>query len=238
MSEVWDSCRRCGQALAPAEFEDGRAVRLLGRTYCAPCMEGKLHGCFECHKPIGAEDFKNGRALCVQDRRLCAPCAEKFVRKTGESTRIILKKTGGVPSMAPAEPAEGCQRAHARHVPPRDCVLFIPGGALQAMMGFNRVRLWIDVSEGGGRAQLAGHTERGDLLKGRIRYAPKSLDLPFEATVRHSRPSETAPDCRIVGFSFESPSSELYSFLRELVTRLAQLAPPTRVPKPAPPKTA
>jgi hypothetical protein len=242
MSEVRESCRRCGQALAPVEFEDGRAVRLLGRTYCAPCLECKLHGCFDCHKPLHAGDFQNGRALCIQDRRLCASCAERFVRRTGDSTRIRLKmvqvKAAAAVAAVPAE-RDACQRAFERYVPPRDCILFIPGSGLQAVMGRNRGRLWIDVSEGGGRAIIEGRCDRGDPLHGRIRYAPRDLDLAFVAGVRHSKPSETNGGCQVVGFSFERPAPELSAFLRDLVSRLAALAPPVRKPKPAAPsKTA
>lgn len=243
MGEVQAFCRRCRRQIGQQEFEQGTALRMLGRIYCMACLEKRIHNCGSCAKEIQAGDYEAGRAVVLHSRRYCEACAVHVVRRSSSTTSRRLKVPRSVPlpveaaEAIPETPAEAELRRARRFIPPRDCVLMVREGGLGGLLGGNRVRLWMDVSEGGGRALLSGTYEFDGDLEGEIRYAPRKLVLPFTGSIRHVKASTLNADCQLIGFSFVDPEEGLRVFLRDLTTRLAELAPP-RMREHEPPASA
>ncbi len=243
MGELQAFCRRCRRQVEQQEFDEGTALRMLGRIYCMSCLEKRIHNCASCSKEIQAGDYEAGRAVVLHSRRYCEICALHVVRRSSSTTsrRMKVPRAGPLPvepvAAIPETAAEAELRRARRFIPPRDCVLMIREGGLGGLLGGNRVRLWMDVSEGGGRALLIGTYGFGGDLEGEIHYAPRKLVLPFMGRIRHVKASTLHADCQLIGFSFVDPEEGLRSFLRELTTRLAELAPP-RIRDQEPPASA
>jgi hypothetical protein len=220
-------CDRCFKPVAQADFDEDRAMVLLGRAYCAACLEAMTPTCHLCRKPLHEADFAEGRALTLQGVRFCDGCVEQVVRseKPLSATRVEKPDLGG-----------RSRRASVRFVPPTDGEIILKPAGLKGLISTNLAKLWIDVSEGGLRALLHGRQVSGDVLQGKLAHPELDGKLEFQAIVRHARPSEKFPDCTLAGVKFEEPSKLLQVFIREILGRdpgMRSLSPPT--PKPRPP---
>lgn len=227
MSDPHLSCKRCSKPVPPEDLAEGRAMVLLGRTYCSVCLEAMTPTCHLCRKPVHEADFAEGRAVTLQGVRFCEGCMEQAVRSSEPLHVVRVEK----PDLGGKS-----RRANVRFVPPLDCELSLKPCGLRGLLSANIAKLWIDVSEGGLRVVVSGHSRMGDVVQGRLAHPELEKRLEFEGVVRHSKPSEKFPDCTLVGIRFEDPSSLLQAFIRDVLGRdpgMMSLNPPT--PRPRPP---
>ena len=227
MSDGRQSCKRCSKPIPPEDLAEGRAMVLLGRTYCSVCLEVMTPTCHLCRKAVHEVDFDEGRAVTLQGVRFCDGCMELAVRSTEPLHVVRVEK----PDLGGRS-----RRATVRFVPPLDCELTLKPPGLKGLLSANVARLWIDVSEGGLRAVLAGHFRIGAILQGRLAHPELREKLEFEGMVRHAKMSDRFPDCTLAGLQFGEPSSLLVAFIRDVLGRdpgMLSLNPPT--PRPRPP---
>jgi len=241
-----EACSRCAKSVSPEDFEVGRAILLLGYVYCGNCQGDLRRACHDCKKPLRQADFDSGRAVTLGSDLYCDGCLEAALHRARpaavlppsvverlshagdeapapETPSAIPPSSTKAPARPPAPPArapEGdwqSRRSSARFVPPHDCVLSIRPSGLLGLLGGNSVKLWLDVSEGGLRAVIAGTYAEGDLLRGRFSHPSLKKALDFRIRVRHSKASERFEGCSLVGVKFEHPASELVTFIREVL---------------------
>jgi hypothetical protein len=223
------ACGRCSKPLSEAEYQEDRAMLLLGSGYCNACLEAMTPTCHRCRKALHESDFPQGRAVTLQGVRFCEECMEEAVRATPTSPLLRVEKPdwGG-----------RTRRAAARFVPPQDAGLFLKPLGLKGLFRSNLVRLWVDVSEGGLRCVVQRGPDIGDLMYGRFTHPELNQKLEFRGMVRHARPSTKYPGAALIGIRFEEPSYMLLAFVRDVLARdpgMLTLTPPT--PKPRPPST-
>jgi hypothetical protein len=221
------ACKRCNKVLCGDDFAQDRAMMLLGRAYCATCLEIMTPTCHLCRKALHEADFAEGRAVTLQGVRYCDGCMERAVRTTPPSTTAPVEKL---------HPEWKTRRSAIRFVPPLDCEVTLKPSGLKGLLSANIVKLWVDVSEGGLRAIVQGHYEAGDVLQGKLTHPELEDKLEFEGVVRHGRPSDKFPGCTLIGLRFEEPSRLFKAFIRDVLGRqqgVLPLSPPT--PKPRPP---
>ena len=181
--------------------------------------------------------------MLLLGRSYCMGCLERAVRKSrGESKPA---PAADVPAPAPARATETARipvvqgdssgesrRVFSRFIPPVECDLTLKRDGLRSFVSSNVLRLWVDVSEGGLRAVVQGNFDQDDRVQGRMAYPPLSLKLDFKGSVRHCKPSEKYPGCFMIGVKFENPTSELQSFIREVLSEnLAMMAMKPRAPR-------
>ncbi len=240
------ACRRCAKPLAAADFEFDRAMMLLGRPYCAGCLKDVQRSCHHCKKALRQSDFDGGRAVTLGTDLYCDGCLEGAL-KTARPAAILppsalqslaehhrqAASSGVLPVPPPAPPVVDAdsRRATSRFVPPLDCSLTIRPSGLRGFLGGNAVRLWVDVSEGGLRVVITGRYAEGDVLQGVFSHPSLKSKLSFRAQVRYSKAAEKFPGCTLVGLQFEKASTDLVSFIRDVlgqnVTRTAATPPPS-----------
>jgi hypothetical protein len=221
------ACKRCHKVLCSEDFARDRAMMLLGRAYCATCLEIMTPTCHLCRKALHEGDFAEGRAVTLQGVRFCDACMEQAVRTTQPSTTAPVEKP---------QPEWKTRRSAIRFVPPLDCEVTLKPAGLKGLLSANIVRLWVDVSEGGIRAIVQGTFEAGDVLQGKLTHPELEDKLEFQGVVRHGRPSDKFPGCTLIGLRFEEPSKLFQAFIRDVLGReqgVLPLSPPT--PKPRPP---
>lgn len=211
-------CHDCGQPLKTGLF--GRETRVLGAPFCPACVEARTLYCHGCRASIRSEDFEAGLAVTLLGRRYCHACLEAAVKEGRERAGRKPEppaKDGPAPLVKADDPSDpesiAVRRAYGRYVPPADTELVARGGGWGALLG-NRVRLWLDVSEGGFRAILRGSFQVDELLSGSVRERGSRRSFAFQARVRHSRPARRHPGCVLVGACFEKPSAELQAFIK------------------------
>lgn len=223
------ACTRCSKALAEADFQQGRAMRLLGGCYCSSCLEAMTPTCHLCRKALHEGDFPAGRAFTLQGVRFCDGCMEEAVSSTPASPVLRVEK----PDLGGRS-----RRASPRFVPPQEAALVLKPLGLRGLLRSNLVRLWIDVSEGGLRCIIQGGLQVGDLVHGNLSHPEVDKPIAFRGMVRHARPWEKPPGGSVLGVRFEDPSALLQAFIRDCLARdpgMMTLNPPT--PKPRPPSS-
>jgi len=227
MSDAYPGeCRRCKRELCPADYYQDRAMMLLGRGYCIPCLEQVTPKCHLCAKSLHQADFTEGRAAVVNGSKVCDGCLGTAV---GNAARPEPKPVPPAPEHHD-DPEWASRRATSRFVPPLDCDLIVKPPGLRGLFPGNAVVLWVDVSEGGLRAVLKGAYKPGDRVQGRMAHATLDQPLRFEAQVRHAHPSEKQPGCTLAGLKFEEPSALLQAFVREVlggIPSIISMKPPT-----------
>jgi hypothetical protein len=219
------SCRRCKRELCPADFLQDRAMMLLGRGYCIPCLKQITPKCHYCARTLHQADFTEGRAVSLNGQKVCEGCMEHAVRDAS------LPEPKPMPAPDHREGADReSRRSCARFVPPPDCTLTVKPRGLRGLISGNAVVLWVDVSEGGLRAVLHGAFKPGDSVEGKMAHPTLDKKISFEAQVRHARSSEKYPGCTLAGLKFVEPSALLVAFIREVLGRnpsVFSLKPPT-----------
>jgi hypothetical protein len=219
-------CKRCSTLLSDADFQEGRAMRLLGAAYCGSCLEAMTPTCHQCRKALHETDFAQGRALTIQGVRFCDGCMEEALRSASTSPVLRVEK----PDLGGRS-----RRVHVRFVPSHEAGLTLKPLGFRGLLRSNIARLWIDVSEGGLRCIVQGTVEVGDLFHGRLDHPELATRLEFQGMARHARPAERFSGCSLIGLRFEEPSVMLQAFIREILGRapgMLTLSPPT--PKPPP----
>jgi hypothetical protein len=242
-------CVNCGRELSASDFSRDRAMVLLGRAYCLECLEARTLSCHICKQSLRKADFVDGRAFTLLGWKYCGGCLDAAVQHArGESRKAppAVPTPAATPKAAPPLPStdtakipvvqgdsEGeSRRMYSRFVPPAECELALKPGGLRGLFGTSVLRLWVDVSEGGLRAVVDGKYEQGEGISGRMSYPPLRLKLEFKGEVRHCKPSEKYAGCYMIGLKFQNPSSELKSFIREVMGD----SPAMMSMKPAPPR--
>lgn len=224
MSDTYPGeCRRCKRELCPADFFQDRAMMLLGRGYCIPCLEAVTPKCQLCSKGLHQADFTEGRAVVVNGSRVCEGCMERAVHNAARPEPKPIPEPHD-------EPGWESRRTCSRFVPPQDCDLRVKPTGLRGLLPGNAAVLWVDVSEGGLRAVLRGRYKPGDHVQGRLAHPTLDEPIRFEAQVRHGKPCEKYPGCTLAGLKFEEPSALLVAFIREVLGRIPSvisLKPPT-----------
>lgn len=206
-------CHTCRNPIQKADFDEGRAVTLLGRRFCEGCLEAAV---------------KHGREKAVAD-------PSRASRVSGSPTTLVRTLDDSYTD----DETIAIRRAYGRYVPPSDADLEVKGTGLGAILG-NRTRLWLDVSEGGFRAIISGAFKVQDRLSGRVTYRPGKESFDFKATIMHARPSRRYPGCVLVGVRFDQPSRELQGFIRSKMSGRPVMIPSpssrpaTQVPPPKP----
>lgn len=219
-------CRRCKRELCPADYFQDRAMMLLGRGYCIPCLEQATPRCALCSKILHQIDFTEGRALVISGGKYCEPCMERAVAFAARPQPKPLPPASESPDEAELE----TRRMSSRFVPPYDCDLTVKPSGLRRLLSGNAVVLWVDVCEGGLRAVLRGSYKPGDWIHGRMSHPKLDAPLAFEGQVRHGTPSSQFPGCMLTGLKFEEPSALLLAFIREVLSGIPSvltLKPPT-----------
>jgi hypothetical protein len=223
------TCDLCRSKFPASEFDGGGAVVLMGKKICSRCVQKKTLYCHFCRAAIRESDFDAGKAVTLLGKRYCEACLAAAVErskpsKTGDTSlgRPIDVPASPIPA-ARREPSAGITaeaptgaqaRAFERFVPPREARLFIKPPGLNGMFGTNRVRMWLDLSEGGVRAIVEGSFETGEEVDGEVRFPPDKVRIPVVLKVRHVHPSKSSPDCFVVGFKFVDPDRELRDLIR------------------------
>jgi hypothetical protein len=201
-------CRDCGQSLAPDLLGGPPGTRILAEAYCDPCRRARSLGCRRCGAGLRLEDFEEGRAVTVGGRRVCEACLEEAAEKgRRETTRRYAAE------QAPGEPSTEARR-HGRYLPGRDAVLALRARGMGGLLRGDRVRVWLDISEGGLRAVLSGAIDAEAALDGSITVEGTGEAWPFEAVVKHVRGAPRHPGCVLAGCAFVDPSPELLAFIR------------------------
>src|SRR5579872_2389038 len=101
-------CRRCGKALAPDDFRFERAMLLLGRPYCAGCLQDFTRVCTHCRQPLRRADFESGRAVCLGEDLYCDGCLEEALRTARRAAVLhpsVKERLEHPEAEAPALPA-------------------------------------------------------------------------------------------------------------------------------------
>ena len=237
-------CSKCGKVLSSSDFDQDRALVLLGHAYCLDCLEARILHCHLCKASMRTADFDAGRAVTLLGLKYCGRCLDQAVGHARTLPPAPAPKvaaappstdTGKIPVVQGDQDGES-RRMFSRFVPPVECKLTLKPDGLRGILSSNLLQLWVDVSEGGLRAVVSGGHKAGDLLQGKMTYAPLSLKLDFKGNVRHCKASEKYHGCVMVGLKFENPSSELQSFIREVMgqnTSMMAMKAPSR-PRSAP----
>jgi hypothetical protein len=194
-------CHGCGRSLS------GTEKRGSGPTYCETCVKAPALHCHTCQVALKKEDFAQGKAVTLLGRRFCESCLRAEVLKGRQQA-----------ASAPAAPAVqddtvSMRRLYGRYMPHHEAQLVVKAGGLAGLFGRNRVRVWLDVSEGGFRAIIAGVWKMDARLDGSIAFGPTRAVFPFHGTVKQVRPSDSHPDATLVACRFEEPSRELQTFI-------------------------
>lgn len=223
-------CQDCGQALKTGLF--GKETRVLGSAYCADCVEARTLFCHSCRTPIRKADFDEGRAVTLLGRRYCQDCLESAVKEGRNQAGTKREPAPTAPALVKADDPNDPQsvavrRAYGRYVPPGDTELVARGSGLLNVLRGNRVRLWLDVSEGGFRAILSGAFAVDELLSGSVSERGTKRSFAFQASVRHSRPAPRHPGCVLVGARFERPSADLQAFIKSKMSGRPAMIPST-----------
>ncbi len=219
-------CALCRGKFPDSEFAEGGALVLLGRNVCRFCVEKHTLYCSFCRGAIGSKDFEEGRAVTLLGKRYCETCLAAAVERskpagrTGSSPGRPIQVT---PTPAPQRPPSAQElplpgpegRLFERFVPPREARLHIRPAGLGGMLGGNRVKMWLDVSEGGLRAIVEGNFEKGDEIKAELKHPPAGASCAVFLKVRHSNASKSFPGCSVVGFKFVDPDRELRNLIQE-----------------------
>lgn len=216
-------CRDCGQSLPPHVLDGPPGTRVLAEAYCDPCRRARSLGCRRCGAGLRLEDFEEGRAVTLGGRRLCEACLEETAEKGRRETTRRYAAAG-----ADEPPTEF--RRHGRYLPGRDAVLSLRERGMGGLLKGDRVRVWLDISEGGFRAVLSGELDCDRALSGSIACEGSGETLTFEAVVKHVRAAPHHPGCVLAGCEFRDPSPELLAFIRGSLA-----ARPVHLPPSAPP---
>src|ERR1700682_1499014 len=67
-------CSMCGMKLSRSDFDAERAMLILGRVCCVPCLESKSLFCYHCNKALTRKDFETGKAVTLLGSRYCDCC--------------------------------------------------------------------------------------------------------------------------------------------------------------------
>ncbi len=202
-------CRDCGQGLPDLLLQGGRETRILGEAYCDVCVEARSLVCHRCHGGLRLEDFEEGRAVTLAGRRYCEPCLKAIGEKrpgdaSGSSDGLRLDD----------DPAALAGQRHGRFLPGKGVMLGVRAHGMVGILRGDRVRVWLDISEGGFRAILSGSLDLDTRVGGSLNSTKDGRAYPFEAVVKYSRPARQHPGCVIAGCAFVEPSSELLEFIR------------------------
>lgn len=242
-------CDLCRAKFPASEFSGGGAIVLLGRKICHLCVEKTTLYCHFCRAGITENDFEEGRAVTLLGKRYCEKCLAAAVERSkpsganGSSVgRPIQVEATPSPStrilpISPLSPAAtGAElRAFARFVPPREARLQIRPAGLNGVFGGNRVRMWLDLSEGGVRAIVEGDFENDDELQAELRYPPEGAKVSVLLKVRHAHASKSFPGCSVVGLKFVEPDHELRHLVRTHLRKHPLLAEMEGEPSDPPP---
>lgn len=218
-----DLCRDCGKPLEKSGFFQKGETRVLGMPYCDSCVTARTFYCHTCRVPLKSEDFAEGKAVTLLGRRFCEDCLASAVRQgrdraasNGSAVRSASRIVRAPePTSDDSQDVEtvAIRRQFGRYVPSADANLVVRAGGLLGAIRGNRVKLWLDVSEGGFRAIISGAFRLEEKLSGAISFKPDKSSFPFQAIVRHVRDSKRYPGCALIGAQFEKPSAELKSFI-------------------------
>jgi hypothetical protein len=74
------------------------------------------------------------------------------------------------------------------------------------------------------RAVVEGVFKKDDALQGQLLYPPLKADYGIRVIVRYAKPCTAYPGCTMVGVQFEDPSSDLQSFVREVLAETPSIA--------------
>jgi hypothetical protein len=241
-------CDFCRVKFPASEFSEGDAVLLLGKKVCRLCVQKGTRYCHFCRAGISDLDFEEGRAVTLLGKRYCEKCLATAVERSkpsntsgssvGRPIDVLAAPSPSSRSSASAPVAHvptGAElRAFERFVPPREARLFIKAPGLDGVLGKNRVRMWLDLSEGGARAIVQGSFEKGDEIDAEVRYEPLKARHPVVLKVRHAHPSKSFPDSAVVGFKFVDPDRELKELVRTRLKVHPLLVEQEAEPAPAP----
>ncbi len=215
-------CDLCRAKFPATELAEGDAVRLLGRNVCRLCVEKATLYCHFCRAGIPSRDFEEGRAVTLLGKRYCEACLAAAVERSkpagasgssvGRPIQVEAPSSAAAPTASVPSGAE--LRRFERFVPPLEARLVIRPSGLEGLFGKSRVRMWLDLSEGGVRAIVEGQYEKGDEVGAEIRYPPEKARHSVLLKVRHAHPSKSFPGCSVVGFKFVEPDSDLRHLVR------------------------
>lgn len=211
-------CRDCGQVLPETRIPGARETRILGGAYCPDCVRARSTSCRRCGGGLRPEDFEEGRAVVLAGRRYCESCLESAV--AGKHGHEAAPEAQGLD-----DPSISARRIHGRYVPHAEATLAVRLPGVAGFLKGNLLRLWLDVSEGGFRAVLAGDLEQDVRVQGSLAYAPEKASFAFSATVRYLRPAQRFTGCILAGCQFTEPSSALQSFIRRTMAARPVLLP-------------
>lgn len=208
-------CTFCNTGFRESDFQRDRAVRILGWSYCAGCVKEAKGYCQFCGRGLRPDDLSEGRAITLSDRPYCEACMDRAVDEVHRAIREAKQPADRV-----SEPIRGTRegdtqrRLHTRFVPPESGELILKEPGVMGFLQTNRIRLWLDVSEGGCRAIVAGQYERAELFQLWIAHPDLPERLGVTAEVRHVKPARKYSGHQLVGFKFVDPSPELRVFIR------------------------
>jgi hypothetical protein len=222
-------CRDCGESLSPDLFKGGCDTRILAEAYCAACLAARsMAVCLNCGGGLRLEDFEEGRAVTLAGRRFCEACLPATVGKDrGEAP----PSGGDEPDTEETPTAVG--RRHGRYLPGRNAVLAVRARGMGGLFRGDRVRVWLDMSEGGFRAILSGPLDPESRVGGSITCGSNGTTFPFEAVVKYVRAAPRHAGCVLAGCEFVDASADLMAFIR---TTLA--ARPVHLPRAPGPQLA
>jgi hypothetical protein len=214
------ACRDCGKPLGGGIFQKSE-TRVLGMAFCEDCVRSRTLFCHACRASLSSEDFAQGKAVTLLGRRFCENCLESAVKEGRDKAARNPGTRRASPSTIRRAADElqsddtiAIRRLYGRFVPHAEAVLVVKRPGLWGALRGNLARLWLDVSEGGYRAILAGALELETRLAGSITFKPSKESFPFASVVKHARPSQRYPGCVLAGVKFEKPSRELQAFIR------------------------
>ncbi|MBI3855070.1 MAG: PilZ domain-containing protein [Planctomycetes bacterium] len=234
-------CSMCGCKVTRADFEAERAMLLLGKICCIPCLESRSLFCHPCRKQLSRKDFDSGRAVTLLGNRYCDVCLVHALLKQRNrhprpaarpepkpepvlrETAPVRPETRRIP-LAHLEDGQDSRRAFSRFIPPAECSLSLKPEGLRGLFSSNLVKIWVDVSEGGLRAVVSGSFRKDDPLRGEVVYPPLKARHEIRVVVRYAKPCTAYPGCTMVGVQFQNPTADLQAFIREVLAETPSIA--------------
>ena len=222
-------CRDRGEARPSSLLLGARETKVLGEAYCDSCVRARSMRCHRCKGGLRLEDFEEGRAVTLAGRRYCEICLEMAVER-GRGQSALPE--GDEPDSAHQarieagleDPTMVVSRRHGRYVPGKGTKIAVRARGMGGIFRGDRVRVWLDISEGGFRAILSGDFDLESRLGGSLTMKDGG-SIPFEAVVKYVRPAPRHPGCVLAGCEFVAPSVDLLAFIRATMA-----ARPVRLP--------
>jgi hypothetical protein len=199
-------CDFCSGPVGEADLETGRAIILLGRTYCPRCID---------------EEIRKGRTESPRRPAPVTPGPSPSSRvPRGDSYGDTLPKSP--PTESEAAPESGPdpeRRGDDRYVPPSGCELALRRRGLWGLLHGNVVCHWLEIAPGGLRAVVSRKVRRGDVLEARISIKLRRQSFAARVVAHHVSESHKYPGSFVAGFRFVDPSDELRACIREELCR-------------------